>query len=303
MKPKAFSKAAFEKTWKEIAQQLPDDDRPLDPDYVARLATFGTGAIEALVAHLGDDDLRRVFTAGLTLARLHDGADTIVPLVVPVLRDKHPLVAELGRWILRELGEAAMPALMDAYASNAKQQRAIAQALACLGPRAESAAMVLREDARRDKVIGKALAEIVGPWPSAPQRPVEYLGEVVRMDLEGPPPLSYCGLALWLDSVHWAADMDETIWDREARPEDSVHSWWPDQIAIDAPSIVVGAYDSATSGVVKTTLEAPDGKRFTKQQLLWAVLDAHHRIAPCNDRIFEGLKRERDGSYYISTGS
>lgn len=302
MKPKAFSKAAFEKTWKAIEQKLSNDDRPLEPDYVDELAPFGTGAIDALVAHLGDDDLRPAFTAGLTLARLRDGADAIVPLVVPRLRDEHPLVAELACWILRELGEAALPALMDAYASNPKQQKAIAKALAFWGPRAEPAAMVLREDAKRDQTIAKALAEIVGPWPTAPPRPVDYQGEVVRMDADGPPPFSYFGLELWLDAVMWAGEMDEATWDRSTPPEHEVRTWAPDQIAIAQPRITIGVY-AYEQGIAKVDLDAPDGERFTKQQLLWAVLDAHHRVAPTNDRIFEGMRRETDGSYYISTGS
>jgi hypothetical protein len=85
-----------------------------------------------------------------------------------------------------------------------------------------------------------------------------------------------------------------------------VHRWRPDLVAFAAPTIVVGAYDARSRSVKQVTLHAPDGQRFTNQQLLWALLDAHHRVAPCNDRIFEGLRLDEDaadGSYYISTGS
>lgn len=285
--------------WEEVEACL-DEDFPLGAVRDIELPPLDRRAVEPLVARLDDDDLRVVFAAGLVLAHV-DAADTIVALLVPRFADPHPLVSEHLRWIVRELGDAALPALMDAYASQPKHQHAIAEALAFQGPRATRAAMVLREDARGDAAIAEALREIVGPWPTAPERPIPYLGEHVRMDGDGPPPLEAHGIDLWLDAVQWSASMDESAtWNRAGTPEYEVKYWRPDRIAIAAPSIVLGAW---YGDVVTATVDANDGARFTNQELLWKLRDTHHRIAPCNDRIFEGLKRQDDGSYYISTGS
>ena len=289
----------FDDVWEEIEAGLDDDDFPLTSVYEMEMA-LDRSAVEPLVELLAENDLRFVFAAGLALARI-DSADTIVPLLVPYLADPHPLVSEHARWIVRELGAAALPCLMDAYASQAKYQSAIADALAFQGPRAASAAIVLREDARENAAFAEAYRQIVGPWPESPEEPMPYLGEHIRMDFEGPPPFEAHGIQLWLDAVQWTASMNEgATWDRDASPEETIHVWRPDRIAIAAPQVVLHAYAGDT---VTTTIHAADGARFTNQELLWKLLDAHHRIARCNDRIFEGLDRQDDGSYYISTGS
>jgi hypothetical protein len=286
--------------WEEIEAVLHENDYPLTEVREMDLA-LDHEAIEPLLTRLDDDDLLIVFGAGLALSCI-DRADVIVPRLVPRLLDPHPLVAEHVRWILRQLGSPALPLLMDAYASQPGHEPAIAAALGWQGPRATAAATVLVLDAKRDAAIADAHRAIVGPWPEAPEIPMPYLGESIRMDAEGPPPLELHGIDIWLDALQWQAQMDDgALWDRAGRPEQEVHLWRPDQIAIGAPQIVVGAWTD--DGIVKTTLHADDGARFTNQELLWKLRDAHHRIAPCNDRIFEGLRREDDGSYYVSTGS
>jgi hypothetical protein len=290
----------FVTAWTQVEHALSDRDWPLTRVLELDLE-LDAGSIEPLLTRVDDEDLRIVFAAGLALARI-DRADAIVPRLVPRLSDAHPLVAEHTRWILRELGAPALPLLMDAYASQPAHQLAIATALGWQGPRAEAAAKVLTLDAARDAAIAAAHRAIVGPWPDAPEFPLPYLGESIRMDDGGPPPFDAHGIEIWLDALQWQAYLDDgALWNRGGRPELEVHSWRPDQIAIAAADVVVGIWNE--DHIVPAMLRAADGARFTNQELLWKVRDAHHRIAPTNDRIYEGLRRRDDGSYYIATGS
>jgi hypothetical protein len=116
------------------------------------------------------------------------------------------------------------------------------------------------------------------------------------------------GMALWLQLVEHVADNAKygdgwDLWNRSAwRPEHVTIDWCPDQIAIGRRELPTSLFKFETNEVVSTTLVA-DGVAFTKQELLWKLLDVQDRLGWCNDRIFEGLSLDEDGGYYLSTGS
>ncbi len=304
---------SFERAWAGLEVALTGSEAPLFVLPAGAFASFGPDIVAPLAAKLVDDDLRIVFAAALALAQVPH-PDAVVPQLVQHLADPHPLVAAHARWALRELGPAALPALHDCYVTRAQDDRApVAGALGFLGPGAGArSADIVREDARVDPRIAAALKAIEGPWPDSPEIALAYIGEVVRLDDDGPSPLDTYGLDLWIDLVHWHADIatnadDWNLWSRGAWDPEQDHAvsieWYPDQIAIARAELTIAAYSWETNDVVTTTIAAANGRTFTNLELLWRALDAHHRIARCNDRIFEGLSREDDGSYYIATGS
>ena len=127
----------------------------------------------------------------------------------------------------------------------------------------------MREDARDDATIVEAYREIVGPWPAAPKKPPPYLGEHIRLDGDGPPPLEAHGIDIWLDAVQWAAAVDEgATWNRETTPERAIRAW-QDRVAIAAPQIVVGAYNEDRSrGDHAATTASSRGSNATRRHLL-----------------------------------
>lgn len=251
---------------------------------------------------LASNDLRDAFEAGLEIAEDAD-AEVAVPLLVTHLADPHPLLAMHVRFVLRELGDAALAPLIACYDERPAQRAEIAEMFGFLGPRALAAA----ERLRRDDYTA-ALREIVGPWDADPEDALPYVGEAVRLDWDGPPPIEDLGMELWLQLVEGHAENakygdDWDLWDRSAwQPEHVKIDWCPDQIAIGRRELLISLFDFDRNEVVTTTLVA-EGAAFTKQELLWKLLDAQHRLGRCNDRIFEGLSLDEDGGYYLSTGS
>lgn len=251
-------------------------------------------------ARLESNDLKDVFAAGLDIVAAGDPV-VAVQLIVPQLSDPHPWVAMHGQFILRELGDAILAPLTACYDERPEQRGVIAEMFGFLGPRSHRAAERLHRDGHT-----AALRQVIGPWDPDPEVALPYIGEAVRLDDDGPPSMEYLGMELWLDLVERAADShaDECdLWDRSAWQPGTVSiDWCPDQIAIGRRELPISLFDFDTRAVVTTTLVA-EGAAFTKRELLWKLLDAQHRLGRCNDRVFEGLALDEDGSYYLSTGS
>ena len=300
------SAKAFERAWaKREAHVLARDEYPLALVSADELGDHGLEIVEPLLARLDADDLRVVLLAALALERLARFADAIVPRIVPRFVDPHPWIADAMSWIVHELGAGALLPMQDAYATQPTHAHAIARTLARLGPHAANAAGVLRDDARTDPVIADALRAIEGPWDREPETAIPYLGEAVRLDGDGPSSRIHYGRELWLELLMDRARHDDERWHRANLDDVASIAWWPEQIAVAARTLTLAAYNSDRDATVTAEITADDGgaRGFTNHELLHELLATHHAIAPCNDRIFEGLRREPDGSYYIHTGS
>lgn len=293
---------SIEQQWMTVVERALSSDNPLEAVPEGAYESSEASSVAVLAQHLDDADLRVALNAGVALAQMTRHAKMIVPLLVSRLDDPDPLFARHLAWVIRELGPSALSSLLDAYEHTPARRTTIARVFEMFGPRAAIATDSLRRDGETD-----ALRQIIGAWPDSPDEAIPYVGEAVRIDADGPLTDADLGFGLWLRLVQSEIQsVRDDDWSRRTLRDDDDHRclrWCPDQVAIARGELKISAFDFASASVVSTTVFADDGTKFTKLELLAKALDAYHRIAPNNDRIFEGLGRKDDGSYCIDTGS
>ncbi|MFT3835914.1 MAG: hypothetical protein QM723_02820 [Myxococcaceae bacterium] len=195
------------------------------------------------------------------------------------------------RWVLRELGDAAVHALADEHARNPRETTR--GALCFLGTRAAPVAARFPEDS-------ELVAALAGPWPLDPKKPVPYLGESVLLDSDAEPDRAWFGKPAWdemVDAARYLAEADD-------EEPDSCEKWQPDRVVIGRSELTLFLHSWELNRGVDVVVTTPDGAPFTMAELLYATVRAvHDNAGDFGTRIFEGLRLMSPGRYEVRTGS
>lgn len=193
-------------------------------------------------------------------------------------------------------------------------------ALSCSSTSRESIAERLRAfEAHDDRLVARhtrwarsrlgARPFVQPPLFPESERPLPYFGEHVRFFSE---PATSRGARdayeadVWLAAV---ADVIETgpyeddveAFEREAL--ERLELWTPDVLVLARTKATLVIYDGANETEVERVITSDDPAGFRMGALMHQVQLEYDDAANANDRIFEGLRRVRDGVFRVVTGS
>ena len=146
------------------------------------------------------------------------------------------------------------------------------------------------------------------PQTAATRGALVFLGQIVEERRAEPVPS--LGGSVVFDCESDALDGDEDLWLAMVEREQYLElddprggaAWEPDRIVLARTKVTLVSYDWASEDEVECEVTT-DGA-FTMSALLRAAHATHVRLSnEGGTRIFEGLRRVRDGVYRIETGS